>query len=47
MPLNPKLHAALTRVFGRVKISNEGVPMSAIYPPGSDGKPRFTVDPIV
>ncbi|MHB1778041.1 MAG: hypothetical protein ACYCU7_18970, partial [Acidimicrobiales bacterium] len=41
MALNPRLYEALKRVFGRVKISNEGEPMSAVYLPGSDGKLRL------
>jgi hypothetical protein len=41
-PLNPRLHAALNRTFGNVKISNQGIPMSAVYMPGANGKKRLT-----
>ena len=44
MPLlNPRLHAALNRVFGVRTISNAGQPMAAVYSPGPDGRPRLTV----
>jgi len=42
-PLNLRLYADLNRTIGGVRrISNEGEPMSAVYVPGSDGRPRLT-----
>jgi hypothetical protein len=40
--LNPRLYWALKRAFGRVRVSNPGVPMTATYTPGPDGRPRLT-----
>jgi hypothetical protein len=40
-PLNPDLYAALKEVFGDVKVSKQGVPMTAVYWPGLDGQPRL------
>ena len=42
MPLNLKLFAALQRVFGTVRIENEGDPMFAEYWPDLNGKLRLT-----
>ena len=41
-PLNPRLYAALDRVVGVRRTSNESQPMFALYLPGLDGRARLT-----
>jgi hypothetical protein len=42
-PLNPSLYDALKRVFGHVRIANEGQAMVADYVPVPDGPPRLLI----